>query len=107
MRYSTSSLPTRTSVPAYWQRDGNPRSRSALLTRFLGTDVNLGKNGVITEVQFSDYPFLLNNLMRSELLFKAGVDLPNKAAGLLIVMTKAHMFPASTPRHARGRRVGP
>lgn len=37
---------------------------------FLGTDVDFAKAGVVAEVQFSNYPFLLNNLLRSELFFK-------------------------------------
>lgn len=63
--------------------------------RFLGTDVDFGKNGVIAEVQFSNYPFLLNNLMRSELLYKSCLDVTSEPTGLLIVITKARMFPAS------------
>jgi hypothetical protein len=63
--------------------------------RFLGTDVDFGKSGVVAEVQFSNYPFLLNNLMRSELLYKTRVDLTGDPTGLLVVVTKARMFPAS------------
>lgn len=62
---------------------------------FLGTDVDFGKDGVILEVQFSNYPFLLNNVIRSELLYKAETPFSGQPTGLLIVVTKAHMFPAS------------
>src|SRR5438105_3667740 len=31
---------------------------------FLGIDIDGGKNGVMLEVQFSNYPFLLNNMLR-------------------------------------------
>ena len=63
--------------------------------RFLGTDVDFGKGGVIIEVQFANYPFLLNNLLRSELLYKARVPLDDEPPELLIIVTKARMFPAS------------
>lgn len=63
--------------------------------KFLGTDVDFGKDGVILEVQFSNYPFLLNNVIRSELFYKAGTPLSMQPTGLLLVVTKAHMFPAS------------
>src|SRR5207302_733266 len=39
--------------------------------QFLGKDIDFGKGGLLLEVQFSNYPFLLNNLLRSELLYKA------------------------------------
>lgn len=63
--------------------------------RFLGTDVDFGKDEVILEVQFANYPFLLNNLLRSELLYKARVPLTDGPVKLLMVVTKAGMFPAS------------
>lgn len=63
--------------------------------RFLGTDVDFGKGGVIIEVQFANYPFLLNNLLRSELLYKARVPLADESPELLVIVTKARMFPAS------------
>ena len=63
---------------------------------FLGTDIDFGKNGVIAEAQFSNYPFLLNNTIRSELLFKSKVGLhPDEPTKLVVIITKAHMFPAS------------
>jgi hypothetical protein len=62
---------------------------------FLGKDVDFGKNGIIAEVQFSNYPFLLNNLLRSELFFKGKVNLTKQAPDALIVVTKAGRFPAS------------
>jgi hypothetical protein len=43
--------------------------------KFLGTDVDFVKNGVVIEIQFSNYPFLLNNLLRCELFFKWGLHL--------------------------------
>lgn len=62
---------------------------------FLGTDIDFGKNGVVLEVQFSNYPFLLNNTMRSELFFKAGVVFDVKPTSLVIIVTKVGAFPAS------------
>ncbi len=62
---------------------------------FLGTDVDFGKSGVIVESQFSNYPFLLNNTLRSELFFKAGTIFAGEPTQLVILITKALMFPAS------------
>ncbi len=50
---------------------------------FMGTDVDFVKGEVLIEIQFSNYPFLLNNLLRSELFYQAGTILhtnPVKAA---------------------------
>lgn len=62
---------------------------------FLGKDVDLGKAGVLGEVQFSNYPFLLNNAMRSELLYKSKTVLTGEPVSLVVIITKAKMFPAS------------
>ena len=62
---------------------------------FLGTDIDFGKNGVLVEVQFSNYPFLLNNVLRSELFYKSKIRLSGKRTALVVIITKAHMFPAS------------
>lgn len=62
---------------------------------FLGSDVDFVKSGIIVEVQFSNYPFLLNNLLRSELFFKAGTKFTDHAVQLLIVITKSNMYPSS------------
>ncbi|MCP6763197.1 MAG: restriction endonuclease [Fischerella sp. CENA71] len=63
--------------------------------KFLGTDIDFGKAGVIVESQFSNYPFLLNNTLRSELFFKAGTIFAGYPTQLVILITKALMFPAS------------
>lgn len=63
--------------------------------KFLGTDVDFVKNDLLIEVQFSNYPFLLNNLVRSELLFKANTGKPQLNIQAAVIITKAHMFPAS------------
>jgi hypothetical protein len=63
--------------------------------KFLGTDVDFAKRGVIAEVQFSNYPFLLNNLLRSELFYKNQVTFTNVPPEAAVIITKAGMFPAS------------
>lgn len=63
--------------------------------KFLGTGVDFGKDGAIVEVQFSNYPFLLNNTIRSELFFKAGTVFHVAPTGLIFIVTKAAMFPSS------------
>ena len=62
---------------------------------FLGTDVDFGKNGVVVEVQFSNYPFLLNNTVRSELFFRAQTVFHALPTRLIVIVTKAGMFPSS------------
>ena len=62
---------------------------------FLGTNIDFGKFGVLVEAQFSNYPFLLNNTIRSELFYKAAILLGGEPTEVLVIITKAHMFPAS------------
>ncbi len=62
---------------------------------FMGTDVDFGKNKIIVEVQFSNYPFLLNNTLRSELFFQGHIQLTGDNIETVIIITKDHMFPAS------------
>lgn len=62
---------------------------------FLGTDIDFVKFGLIVEVQFSNYPFLLNNTIRAELLFKSKTRLDASPIEAMVIITKAHMFPAS------------
>ncbi len=45
-----------------------------LLTEF-GTDWDAGKSGTLVEWQFSNYPFLWNNIIRSEAVFKSNMQL--------------------------------
>lgn len=65
--------------------------------QFLGKDVDFCKTGLLLEVQFSNYPFLLNNLLRSELFFKARSTIAVTPALLkaVVIITKAGMFPSS------------
>jgi hypothetical protein len=53
---------------------------------FLGTDIDFYREGAIIEAQFSNYPFLLNNLLRSELFFKAATQLADVPPKLLITV---------------------
>lgn len=62
---------------------------------FLGTDVDLGKNNVIVEVQFSNYPFLLNNVIRSELFYRTGKSSLGRNIDMVVIITKGRMFPSS------------
>jgi hypothetical protein len=62
---------------------------------FLGTDVDFVKNGVLSEVQFSNYPFLLNNTVRSELLYKAKTLLVGQAISVVVIITKTGKIRAS------------
>jgi hypothetical protein len=50
-------------------------------------------DGIVIEAQFSNYPFLLNNT--AELLYKSKVLMADAPIEALIIITKAHMFPAS------------
>lgn len=63
--------------------------------RMWGTDIDYGKTGVIGEAQFSNYPFLLNNLLRSELFYKAKIEFTNYRIQVVIIITKAQLLPAS------------
>ncbi len=62
---------------------------------FLGTDVDFGKRGTVVEAQFSNYPFLLNNVIRSELFFRSGTVFDQQPSRLIFLVTKGGMFPAS------------
>ncbi len=62
---------------------------------FLGKGVDAALHGLLIEVQFSNYPFLLNNLLRTELFFKAGTTIGGSRVRVIAVVTKAGMFAAS------------
>ena len=63
--------------------------------RFLGSDIDFVKPGMIVEVQFSNYPFLLNNLLRSELFYKGDEIFNDHHTDLLVIITKNHILPSS------------
>jgi hypothetical protein len=61
-----------------------------------GVDWDAGKSGCLAEWQFSNYPFLWNNVIRTEAVFKSKTDLPVVGVtNALIVVTKSGIFPAS------------
>ncbi len=62
---------------------------------FLGTDVDFMKNGILVESQFSNYPFFLNNLLRSELFFRNQPTIGGQQVKALVMITKDRMFEAS------------
>lgn len=60
-----------------------------------GADVDFAKQGMVVEVQFSNYPFLLNNTIRSEMFFRAGTVFHGAPTGIVVIVTKSGMFPSS------------
>lgn len=61
-----------------------------------GKDWDRGKGGTLAEFQFSNYPFLWNNVIRAELLAAMNVALPGLGATkALLVITKSGSFPSS------------
>jgi hypothetical protein len=62
---------------------------------FMGIGVDFLKPGLLVEVQFSNYPFFLNNTIRSELFYQSKLLLDGAPLQALVVITKAKMFPAS------------
>jgi len=62
----------------------------------LGTDVDFGKSGHLVEVQFSNYPFFLNNVNRTNVLFANKTELDGMGRIVAaIIVTKAKLFEAS------------
>lgn len=45
---------------------------------FLGKGIDFTKNSTLVEVQFSNYPFLVNNVLRAEILFKSQTIINNQ-----------------------------
>lgn len=62
-----------------------------------GVDWDAGKGEVLAEWQFSNYPFLWNNIIRSEAVHQSQATLPplTAAAKALIIVTKSGSWPAS------------
>lgn len=77
--------------PASW----HPRITIPAEYSFLGTDVDFVKRGVLVEAQFSNYPFFLNNVLRSELFYQSKVNLAGEPMQVLVLIAKGKMFPAS------------
>ena len=62
---------------------------------FLGNDVDFVKHGLLAEAQFSNYPFLLNTLLRSQLFFNSGTVFDAVPVQCLVVITKTGFLPSS------------
>ena len=62
----------------------------------LGTDVDYGIHGVLGEGQFSNYPFLLNNVMRTNVFHQKQVLFSHVGrVAASIIVTKVRALPAS------------
>jgi hypothetical protein len=65
------------------------------LTEF-GIDWDAGKNETLGEFQFSNYPFLWNNIIRTEGVFRSHTPLRYmNGVSAIVIITKSGMFPAS------------
>jgi hypothetical protein len=64
--------------------------------RSFGMDWDGGKNATLGEWQFSNYPFLWNNVIRSEAVFKQQIALQGlNPIAALVIITKSGSLPAS------------
>jgi len=61
----------------------------------LGTDIDFFKKGIVLEVQFSNYPFLSNNIIRTEKLYKSKTKFNSIEIQLLVIITKGKTIPSS------------
>jgi hypothetical protein len=61
----------------------------------MGIHVDFLKDGVVMEVQFSNYPFLLNNIIRTEIFKKSLLKLDDSIVNELIIVTKAKNIPSA------------
>lgn len=65
------------------------------LTEF-GIDWDAGKNETLGEFQFSNYPFLWNNIIRTEGVFRSRTPLQHMdGVKAIVIVTKSGIFPAS------------
>jgi len=61
-----------------------------------GKHVDHGKAGVLVEAQFSNYPFLPNNVMRAEVFYTLRTNLPGMGrVECAIIVTKCKLFDAA------------
>lgn len=62
-----------------------------------GKDWDSGKGSTLAEWQFSNYPFLWNNIIRSEAIYQAQDQLPQLTAPAkaLVIVTKSGSIPSS------------
>jgi hypothetical protein len=88
---ATNALLTSSAASRGWFKVPVPPSLQAF-----GVDWDAGKNKTLAEWQFSNYPFLWNNVIRSEAVFKSELNVIGRVpASGLIVVTKSGCFPAS------------
>lgn len=88
---ATNALLTKKSSAAGWQKVPVPPD-----LRSFGLDWDAGRSRVLAEWQFSNYPFLWNNIIRSEAVFKSPHYLSHLGgAGALVIVTKSGSWPAS------------
>lgn len=82
---------TREAEKRGWKKIPVPKG----LTEF-GVDWDAGKGSTLAEWQFSNYPFLWNNVIRTEGVVETKLPLPGmKDVCALVVVTKCGVFPAS------------
>ena len=77
---------------AGWIKPGIPRTSPLAV---FGTGLDWGEQGLLVEVQFSNYPFCLNNLARAEVLQREQFSLSGHPVEDLILISKARMFPSA------------
>ncbi|MEW2474469.1 hypothetical protein AB0875_11810 [Micromonospora gifhornensis] len=88
---STNACLTLMAADRGWRNIVVPKS-----LQVFGVDFDAGKNATLVEWQFSNYPFLWNNVIRSEAIFKSDLKLAGmKKIRALIMVTKGGCFPAS------------
>ncbi len=64
--------------------------------KMFGKDWDGGKGAILAEWQFSNYPFLWNNVIRSEAVFKSRLLLDGlQPIDALVIVTKSGILPAS------------
>ena len=62
----------------------------------VSTGIDLAKEDVFVEVQFSNYPFLLNNILRAEVLHRNNCAMHDKyPVNILILIAKVRRLPAA------------
>ena len=63
--------------------------------KYFGKHIDFGKGNVFLEVQFSNYPFLLNNTVRSEVFYQAKEPINQHQVKIIVILTKVQKLPAA------------
>jgi len=89
---ATNALLTKGAAKYGWDRVPVPADLGSF-----GVDWDAGQGPVLAEWQFSNYPFLWNNIIRTEAIYQSQAVLPQlgQPVDALIVVTKSGRFPAS------------